>query len=59
MEEVSDKEIQILNEIFTKAAKDPEFRNMLLKEPYSILDEYSLSEQAKKMILEGLRGMNL
>ena len=57
MEEVSDKEIQILNEIFAKAAKDPEFRNMLLKEPNSVLDKYGLSEQAKKMILEGLKGI--
>jgi hypothetical protein len=57
MEETNDKEVQIINEIFVKAVKDPEFRNMLLKEPSSILDKYSLSEQAKKMILEGLQGM--
>ena len=58
MEEVDNKEIQILNEIFTKAAKDPEFRNMLLKEPSSILDKYGLSDKTKRMILEGIRDMH-
>jgi len=58
MEEINEKEIQILNEIFAKAAKDPEFRNMLLKEPSSVLGKYGLSDQIKNMVLEGLRGMN-
>ena len=58
MEEANDKEIQILNDIFAKAAKDPEFRNMLLKEPSSILDKYGLSDEIKRLILEGIRDMN-
>ncbi len=58
MEEVNDREIQILNEIFAKATKDPEFRNMLLKEPSSVLDKYELSEETKQVILEGVRGMS-
>jgi len=58
MEEINEKEIQIINEIFAKAAKDPEFRNMLLKEPSSVLDKYGLSDEIKNMVLEGLRGMN-
>jgi len=57
-EKVREKEIEILNEIFARAASDPEFRNMLLREPSSVLDKYGLSEEIKKMILEGLRGMN-
>ncbi len=57
-EEQKEKEIEMLNEIFARAASDPEFRNMLLREPSSVLDKYGLSEEIKKMILEGLRGMN-
>ncbi len=57
MEEVGDKEIQILNELFAKATEDPEFRNALLKDPSSILDEYGLSDETKKMMIEGLLNM--
>ncbi len=57
MEEVNDREIQILNEIFAKAAQDPEFRKMLLKETSSVLDKYEISDETKQIILEGVRGM--
>ncbi len=56
MEEADEKAIQILNEIFAKAAKDPEFRNKLIKEPSSVLDKYELSDETKQMILEAIRG---
>jgi len=55
-DEVDKKAIQILNEIFVKAAKDPEFRNKLIKEPSSVLDKYELSNETKQLILEAVRG---
>ncbi len=55
MEEADEKATQILNEIFAKAAKDPEFRNKLIKEPSSVLDKFELSNETKQMILEAVR----
>lgn len=55
MEEADEKATQILNEIFAKASKDPEFRNKLIKEPSSVLDKYELSNETKQMILEAVR----
>ncbi len=51
-----EKALQTLNEIFVKTAKDPEFRNKLIKEPSSVLDKYELSHEIKQMILEAVRG---
>lgn len=58
MEETNEKEIQTLNEIFAKAAKDPEFRNSLLKETSSILEKYELSSETKKLLLDAVRDMH-
>jgi hypothetical protein len=55
MEEVDDNELQKLNEIFVKAAKDPEFRNTLLKDPNVVLEKYQLSKETKHTILEAIR----
>jgi hypothetical protein len=55
MEEINEKQIQALNEIFAKAAKDPEFRNSLLKEPSSVLEKYELSGETKQMMLNAVR----
>lgn len=57
MEEISEKEIQALNEIFAKAAKDPEFRNMLLKETSSVLEKYELSLETKQLLLKTILEM--
>ncbi len=55
MEEFDEKAVQILNEIFTRAAKDPEFRKALLNDPSSVLDKYELSPEAKQSILSAIR----
>lgn len=56
-EEIDDRAIQVLNEIFVKAAKEPEFRAALLKDASSVLDKYDLSSQSKQMILEAIKEM--
>ena len=58
MEEISEREIQALNEIFTKAAKDPEFRNKLLNDGASVLKNYELSSETKKLVLDTVRDMH-
>ena len=58
MEEIKEKEVQALNEIFAKAAKDPEFRNMLLKESSSILEKYELSNETKQLLLKTIQDMH-
>ena len=57
MEESNEKEIQTLNEIFAKAAGDPEFRNSLLEEPSSVLEKYELSSETKKLLLDAVLDM--
>jgi hypothetical protein len=57
MEEMNEKEVQTLNEIFAKAAKDPEFRNKLLNESASVLEKYELSNETKQILLEAVRNI--
>lgn len=58
MEDFDEKTIQILNEIFVKATKDPEFRKALLAGPSSVLDKYELSSEAKQNILSAIKEMD-
>jgi hypothetical protein len=44
------KEAEIISEILLKAASEPEFRNMLIKNPSSILKQYDVSAEAKMII---------
>jgi len=58
MEEMKEKEVQTLNEIFAKAAKDPEFRDKLLNESSSILEQYELSNETKQLLVESIRSLS-
>ncbi len=58
MGETNEKEVQTLNEIFAKAAKDPEFRNRLLNESSSVLEKYELSNETKQLLLESIRSLS-
>ena len=44
------RDAEIISEILLKAASEPEFRNSLIKEPTTVLQEYNLSEEAKAII---------
>jgi hypothetical protein len=44
------RDAEIISEILLKAASEPEFRNSLIKEPTTVLQEYTLSEEAKAII---------
>lgn len=54
---MNEKEIEVLNTIFSKAAENPEFRNKLFAEPAEILEEFELSDDAKHIIIDTIRGM--
>lgn len=58
MGEIKENEVQTLNEIFAKAAKDPEFRNKLLNESSSVLEKYELSNETKQLLLESIRSLS-
>lgn len=58
MEEMKEKEVQTLNEIFAKAAKDPEFRDKLLNESSSVLEQYELSNETKQLLVESIRSLS-
>lgn len=44
------RDAEIISEILLKAASEPEFRNSLIKEPTTVLQEYNISEEAKAII---------
>jgi hypothetical protein len=44
------KEAEIISEILLRAASEPEFRNMLIKSPSSVLAQYDVSPEAKMII---------
>lgn len=44
------KDAEIISDILLKAASEPDFRNMLLSDPASILANYELSREAVSII---------
>jgi hypothetical protein len=44
------KEAEIISEILLKAASEPEFRNVLVKDPGAVLEQYDVSPEAKLII---------
>lgn len=44
------KEAEIISEILLKAASEPEFRNVLVKDPDVVLEQYDVSPEAKLII---------
>lgn len=44
------KDAEIISEILLRAASEPEFRNLLIREPSKVLQEYNISEEAKAII---------
>ena len=39
-----------ISEILLRAAREPEFRNQLIKEPSKVLEQYNISNEAKSII---------
>lgn len=44
------KDAEIISDILLKAASEPEFRNMLLSNPATVLAKYDLSDEAVSII---------
>ena len=44
------KEAEIISEILLKAASEPEFRNELIRNPGTVLEQYNVSSEAKHII---------
>ncbi|MFQ5969062.1 MAG: hypothetical protein ACE5J2_01005 [Nitrososphaerales archaeon] len=57
-EKGKEKEIEILNEIFAKAASDREFRNMLIHETSSVLERYPISSETKQILKKCISDMS-
>lgn len=57
MVSMNEKEAEVLNEIFSMAARNPEFRNKLFTEPASALEKYEISERTKSIIINAIRGI--
>ncbi len=54
---MNEKETEILNTIFSMATKNPEFRNKLFTEPATTLENFAISDRAKHIIIDTIRGM--
>ncbi|HJS68466.1 MAG TPA: hypothetical protein VJ730_03515 [Nitrososphaera sp.] len=50
LESRQNKEAEIISEILLKAASEPEFRNELIKDPGTMLEQYDVSAEAKLII---------
>ncbi len=48
------KDAQIISDILLKAASEPEFRNVLIADPATVLEEYSISSEAKSIIKKSI-----
>jgi len=48
------KDAEVISEILLKAASEPEFRNVLVKDPAKVLEEYNISPEAKLIIKKSI-----
>lgn len=48
------KEAEIISEILLRAASEPEFRNVLIKNPATVLEQYKVSPEAKMIITRSI-----
>lgn len=48
------KEAEIISEILLRAASEPDFRNVLVKDPGNVLAQYDVSPQAKLIITRSI-----
>jgi hypothetical protein len=48
------KDAEVISEILLKAASEPEFRNVLVKNPTKVLEQYNISPQAKLIIKKSI-----
>jgi hypothetical protein len=48
------KDAEVISEILLKAASEPEFRNVLVKEPTKVLEQYNISSEAKLIIRKSI-----
>jgi hypothetical protein len=44
------KDAEIISEILFRATSEPEFRNLLIKDPAKFLEQYNISREAKLII---------
>ena len=48
------KDAEVISEILLKAASEPEFRNVLVRDPTKVLEEYNISPEAKLIIKKSI-----
>jgi hypothetical protein len=48
------RDAEVISEILLKAASEPDFRNLLIKEPTRVLENYDISAEAKIIIKKSI-----
>jgi hypothetical protein len=54
--ETRNGDVRIIGDILLKAAGDPSFRRLLLREPLKALGDYDISSEAKTIIKNVING---
>ncbi|HKX82302.1 MAG TPA: hypothetical protein VJL54_08610 [Nitrososphaera sp.] len=49
-----EKEAEVISEILLRAASEPDFRNVLIKNPSTVLEQYDVSPEARQIIQRSL-----
>jgi hypothetical protein len=44
------KDAEVISEVLLRASSEPEFRNLLIKDPSKFLEQYNISPEAKSII---------
>ena len=52
------EEADTISEILLRAAREPEFRNQLLKQPSQVLEQFNISDEAKSIIKNTIIDLN-
>lgn len=48
------KDAEVISEILLRASSEPEFRNLLIRNPSKFLESYNISPEAKSVIRKSI-----
>jgi hypothetical protein len=53
-----EEEAETISEILLRAAREPEFRNQLIKEPSQVLGQFNISDEARSIIKTSINDLS-
>jgi hypothetical protein len=52
------EDAETISEILLRAAREPEFRNQLIKEPSQVLEQFNISDEARTIIKTSINDLS-